>query len=280
MRNYLQVRTSLDYNTETEMAVPRNSTMHHRGAPSEYVNQTSKGGVMGMKYMFTVVLIVVFFFGVSVAGESLELNEEKNRISYSVGHQVGSDFKRQGVELNPEAFVKGINDALSGKEPLMTRQEMNKTLMDLKKKIMAAQQQEKKRVAGKNLAEGKAFLSENEKKEGVKTLPSGLQYEIIKEGTGTTPKATDTVTVHYRGSLLDGTEFDSSYSRGKPATFRADRVIPGWKEALQLMKEGARWQLFIPPELAYGERGAGSKIGPNSTLIFDVELISVKAAEK
>ena len=131
------------------------------------------------------------------------------------------------------------------------------------------------KAAQDNLARGKAFLEENAKKEGVKTLPSGLQYRVIQEGSGATPGATDTVTVNYRGTLIDGTEFDSSYSRGKPATFRADRVIRGWTEALQMMKEGAKWELFIPPDLAYGERGAGGKIGPNSTLVFEVELVSV-----
>jgi FKBP-type peptidyl-prolyl cis-trans isomerase FklB len=127
----------------------------------------------------------------------------------------------------------------------------------------------------KNLKEGKAFLAENGKKEGVTTLPSGLQYKVIREGTGVSPKATDNVTVHYKGTLIDGTEFDSSYKRNEPATFRTDRVIPGWTEALQLMKPGGRWQLFIPANLAYGERGAGSRIGPNSALVFEVELVKV-----
>lgn len=156
---------------------------------------------------------------------------------------------------------------------------MRTTLVNLKKKISVAQQQQQKQQADKNLAEGKAFLEENGKKEGVKTLPSGLQYKVIQEGSGKMPAASDTVTVHYRGTLIDGAEFDSSYKRGKPATFRADRVIAGWKEALQLMKPGAKWQLFIPGPLAYGERGAGAKIPPNSTLIFEVELISINSDE-
>jgi FKBP-type peptidyl-prolyl cis-trans isomerase len=179
------------------------------------------------------------------------------------------------VEIRPEFVVKGIQDALSGTKPLMTPDEMKKTLMDLKKRIVTAQREERKAAAQDNLAQGKTFLEENAKKEGVKTLASGLQYKVITQGSGATPEATDTVLVHYRGTLIDGTEFDSSYSRGKPATFRADRVIRGWAEALQMMKEGAKWQLFIPPELGYGTGGAGSKIGPNSTLVFEVELISV-----
>jgi FKBP-type peptidyl-prolyl cis-trans isomerase FklB len=228
-----------------------------------------------MKHIITIVLIAFFLVGISFAGDKSELKDEMDKISYSVGHQVGGDFKRQGVELNPDAFVKGVQDALSGTAPLMGRQEMNKTLMDLKKKIVATQQKEQQKTAGKNLALGKAFLAENGKKEGVKTLPSGLQYKIIKEASGKTPTSKDTVTVHYRGTLIDGTEFDSSYSRGKPASFRADRVIKGWQEALQLMKAGARWQLFIPADLAYGERSTGN-IGPNSALIFEVELISIQ----
>jgi len=186
----------------------------------------------------------------------------------------------QGVDLNPDLLVKGVQDAMSGNKPHMSPQEMNKTLVDLKKKIVAEEQRQKKEAAGKNLQEGKAFLAENAKKKDVKTLPSGLQYKVIQEGTGASPKATDSVTVHYKGTLIDGTEFDSSYKRGKPATFRVDGVIAGWTEALQLMKPGAKWQLFIPSELAYGERGAGSRIGPDSTLIFEVELISVQAGKK
>jgi FKBP-type peptidyl-prolyl cis-trans isomerase FklB len=144
------------------------------------------------------------------------------------------------------------------------------------KEMMAKQQELAKRLGEKNKKEGEAFLSENRKKEGIKALPSGLQYKVVKAGTGKKPKSTDTVTTHYRGTLIDGTEFDSSYRRGQPASFPVSGVIPGWTEALQLMEEGAKWQLFIPPNLAYGERGAGSQIGPNATLIFEIELISIQ----
>ena len=224
---------------------------------------------------WTLVISTIFFLGVGFAADQPEVKEEKDRISYSVGHQVGGDFKRQGVELNPDLFVKGVRDAMSGAKPLMTQQEMNKTLVDLKKKIVAEGQRQKKEAAGKNLQEGKAFLAENARKKDVRTLPSGLQYQVIEKGTGASPKKTDSVTVDYKGTLIDGTEFDSSYKRGKPATFRVDGVIAGWTEALQLMKPGAKWRLFIPPDLAYGERGAGSRLGPHSALIFEVELISV-----
>ena len=227
-----------------------------------------------MKQIVIALVNALLFFGVCSAAGKLELKDEKVRLSYSVGYQVGGDFLRQGTDINPELLLKGVQDALAGNEPLMTPEEMRTTLVDLQKKVAAAQNQKNKAQADKNLAEGKVFLAENAKKAGVKTLPSGLQYRIIVEGSGKTPKSTDTVTVHYHGTLIDGTEFDSSYSRGKPATFGADRVIAGWTEALQLMKEGARWQLFIPPELAYGDKRTGN-IEPNSTLIFDVELISV-----
>jgi FKBP-type peptidyl-prolyl cis-trans isomerase FklB len=177
-------------------------------------------------------------FSVCFADENPVLNNEDDKISYSVGYQMGSDFKRQNLNIKPEAFLKGIQDALAGSKPLIDRQEMRKTLAELKRKVVAAQRAKQSKVAEKNLVEGKEFLAENKQKEGVKTLPSGLQYKVIKEGTGGRPKETDTVKVHYRGTLIDGTEFDSSYSRGKPATFRADRVIAGWTEALQMMKEG------------------------------------------
>jgi len=229
---------------------------------------------------WTLVISMVLFLGVGIAADKPEVKEEKDRISYSVGYQVGSDFKRQGVELNPELLVKGIQDAMSGAKPLFSQQEMNKTLVDLKKKVVASQREAQKTMAAKNLAEGKSFLAANGKKEGVVTLPSGLQYKVLAEGKGKSPGPADSVTVHYKGTLTDGTEFDSSYSRGKPATFQVNRVIAGWTEALQKMKEGARWQIFIPPNLAYGERGAGSRIGPNATLVFEVELISLQAGKK
>jgi len=222
-----------------------------------------------------VVLVFVFLSGVCLAGDKPEIKDEKGKINYSIGYQIGGDFKRQGIDLDPDLIVKGIQDALSESKPLMTPQEMRKTLVDLKKKIVADQRKQQKEQAQKNLAEGKAFLAKNTKKKGVKTLPSGLQYKVIEKGNGTSPKKTDSVTVNYRGTLIDGTEFDSSYKRGKPATFRVDGVIAGWTEALQLMKPGAKWQLFIPANLAYGERGAGPRIGPNSALIFEVELTKV-----
>jgi FKBP-type peptidyl-prolyl cis-trans isomerase FklB len=229
-----------------------------------------------MKHVMIAVLSVGIFFGSCFAGETIDLKDEKVKVSYSIGYQVGGDFKRQNYDINPEILLRGVQDALKGNKPLMSNDEMQAALIDLQQQVTAAQEQEMKAKSEKNLSEGRAFLAENKKKEGVKTTPSGLQYTIIKEGTGAAMvQATDTVTVHYRGTLIDGSEFDSSYRRGKPATFPVSGVIAGWTEALQLMKEGDTWQLFIPPELAYGEKGVG-KIGPNSTLIFDVELLSVQ----
>jgi FKBP-type peptidyl-prolyl cis-trans isomerase len=161
----------------------------------------------------------------------------------------------------------------------MTPEEMRQALTELKQQAAAAAKQQREEQAGKNLEEGKAFLAENARKEGVRTLPSGLQYQVLSQGEGDPPAATDTVTVHYRGTLVDGSEFDSSYGRGEPATFPLDRVIRGWTEGLRLMRPGAKYRLFVPPELAYGERGGGPKIGPNSTLVFEVELLSVQRAE-
>lgn len=226
-----------------------------------------------MKKLFIAVLSVMLLSGVCAATPNLDLKDEKVRLSYSVGYQVGGDFKRQGVDINPELLLKGVQDALTGKQPLMAPQEMRSTLVELQKTVLVFQEKKRKIEREKNLEESKAFLIENGKKEGVKILPSGLQYKVITEGSGNTPKANDTVTVHYRGTLINGTEFDSSYKRGEPATFGVDGVIRGWTEALQMMKEGAKWQLFIPPDLGYGDKSTG-RIEPNSTLIFEVELIS------
>jgi len=232
-----------------------------------------------MKHLHFTIIIVALFFSTAIAGDQLDLNDENNKLSYSAGYQVGSDFKRQKTDINPDILLKGIQDALAKREPLMTSAEMRTTLAELQKQVVAVQDQQKKEQAVKNLEEGKAFLLENGKKEGIVTLPSGLEYKIIKQGSGKKPGENDSVTVHYKGWLINGVEFDSSYRRNKPATFPVNGVIAGWTEALQLMKEGAKWQLFIPSRLAYGERSTG-RIGPNSTLIFDVELLEVKKHTK
>jgi len=210
------------------------------------------------------------------AKEMITLKNQKEKMSYIIGHDVGKNLQKQAIEIDPEIVTRGIRDALSGAKPLMTDQEIRDTVAAFQKE-MAAKQEE---LGKKNKKDGEVFLAENKKKEGVKTLPSGLQYKVIKAGKGKKPKLTDTVTTHYRGTLIDGTEFDSSYKRNTPATFPVNGVIPGWTEALQLMEEGAKWQLFVPSNLGYGERGAGGTIGPNATLIFEVELISIQEKQE
>jgi len=208
------------------------------------------------------------------AEEAPKLEDETARINYSLGYQIGGDFKRQGVELNPEAVVKGMQDAMSGAEPLMTPQDMHAMLVELKRKVVSEQQARRKESELQMVAEGKQFLEENAKKPGVVTTASGLQYKIIEPGSGKNPGPTDEVTVNYRGTLINGNEFDSSYSKGKPVSFPLNGVIKGWTEGVQLIKPGGKIQLFIPSALAYGDRGPLA----HRTLIFDVELISVGGA--
>ena len=212
------------------------------------------------------------------SAELQELKTDKDKTSYSMGVATGTQMKRQSIDVDVDIFAKGLKDSISGGKLQMTEQEIQETLKTFQQALAAKQAEKTKQLADSNRKEGEAFLSENKKKEGVKTLPSGLQYKILTEGSGKMPKETDTVTTHYRGTLLDGTEFDSSFKRGQPASFPVNGVIKGWTEALQLMKEGSKWQLFIPSDLAYGERGAGGQIGPNATLIFEVELISINSS--
>ncbi len=229
-----------------------------------------------MKKAIVICMGIVLFSGSLYASDVEVLKNEKDKISYSMGVDIGKRLKQQSIDFDPDLFAKGLKDVYSGGEVLLTDQEIKETLTAFQKTLIAKQAEARKHMGEKNKQEGDAFLIENKQKEGVTTLPSGLQYTVIEAGTGKTPKATDTVVTNYRGTLINGTEFDSSYKRGKPATFPVNGVIKGWTEALQLMKEGAKWKLFIPSDLAYGERGAGNTIGPNATLIFDIELISVK----
>jgi len=196
---------------------------------------------------------------------------------------LGSNLQKQSVPVNPDMLVQGMKDAMSGGKMLLTEDEARAAVMEMQKQVQAQMQEKAKAMGETNKKEGDAFLAANKSKEGVTTLPSGLQYKVITNGTGPKPKAEDTVVCNYKGTLIDGKEFDSSYKRGEPATFAVNGVIKGWTEALQLMPVGSKWQLFVPPDLAYGDRGAGADIGPEATLIFEVELMSIEkkdAAEK
>jgi len=206
--------------------------------------------------------------------QPVELKTDADRVNYSLGYQIGSDVKGQANALNPQIVVKGMEDATSGAPPLMSAEEIRSSLTEFKRQILAKAQEQEKQALSKAEEEGKAFLAENAKKDGVVTLPSGLQYKVIEPGMGKSPGHQDKVTVDYKGTFIDGSEFDSSYKRGKPVTFPVHGVIPGWVEGLQLMKEGAHWELFVPPELAYGNRGKMA----GRTLIFDVKLESIEEA--
>ena len=201
---------------------------------------------------------------------------DRAKLSYALGMDLGTQMRKQGIDIDPAIFTKALADAISGAKLEMTAEE-SRAIITVFQDEMRKKQQAAAAVAGaKNKQEGEAFLAANKAKEGVVTLPSGLQYKIVKQGTGPKPALTDTVECHYRGTLIDGTEFDSSYKRNQPATFPVNGVIRGWTEALQLMPVGSKWELYVPSTLAYGERGAGQTIAPNATLIFEVELISIK----
>jgi FKBP-type peptidyl-prolyl cis-trans isomerase FklB len=231
-----------------------------------------------MKQIF-IAIVTVALASTGFAQEKTELKDTRDKVSYSIGLDIGSTFKKQKMDINLDTLNKGLKDGVSGAKPLLTEDEVKQTMTAYSKEMTEKQMNANKEAGMKNAAAGEVFLTENKKKAGIKTTASGLQYKVLKEGTGPTPKATDSVTTNYRGTLIDGTEFDSSYKRGEPATFPVSGVIKGWTEALQLMKVGSKYQLFVPYSLAYGERGAGQDIGPNETLIFEVELLGIKAPE-
>lgn len=216
------------------------------------------------------VLLALPLFG---QDKSVDLKDQKNKVSYAIGLNIGVNMSKQKLPVTADALSAGIRDGLAG-TPKMNDNEVRDTMMAFEKDMV-----EKQKVAGeKNASEGTRFLEDNKKKDGVKATASGLQYKSLKEGSGAQPSASDTVTVNYRGTLIDGTEFDSSYKRNEPATFPLSGVIKGWTEGLQLMKKGSKYQFFIPANLAYGERSPGAGIPPNSTLIFEVELLDIKGA--
>lgn len=198
----------------------------------------------------------------------------EDRASYVIGYNLGRTLKQNDVKANMDLIVRGLREGLAGQQGMLTDAEMQSAMQTLQQQVGAQQQAKQKVLGEKNKTEGEAFLAKNKARAGVKTTASGLQYEVLKEGTGANPKPTDTVTVNYKGTLIDGTTFDSSYDRGQPATFVLNQVIPGWTEGVQLMKPGAKYKFYIPAHLAYGEQ-APPQIGPNAPLIFEVELLSI-----
>lgn len=203
---------------------------------------------------------------------------QKEKLSYAIGMEMGKGVKAQGLDVDPSLLVQGLNDALSGGKSLMSEAELRQVISSLQQEIRQKQRQAEEAAAAENKAKGDAFLAENAKKDGVVALPDGLQYKILTAGQGKKPAESDTVLCNYKGTFLDGSEFDSSAKAGKPVPFEVKNVIPGFREVLQLMPVGSKWQVFVPSSLAYGERGAGGVIGPNATLIFEVELVSIQDA--
>jgi FKBP-type peptidyl-prolyl cis-trans isomerase len=211
----------------------------------------------------------------SEKGAPMELKTQKDKASYSIGVSIGKNLKDQKVEINTDILVKGLLDAYTGAKTQLTEKEMGDVLTQFQQEIMAKAQEEAAKKGGENKSKGEKFLADNKNKPGVKTTPSGLQYTVISEGTGPKPTASSTVKVHYTGKLIDGTTFDSSVDRGEPIEFPLNGVIKGWTEGVQLMSKGSKYKFFIPSDLAYGDRGAGNAIGPNETLVFEVELLDI-----
>jgi len=210
----------------------------------------------------------------------MELKTEKDKLSYAVGLNVGRSLQKDSVEIDPNVLVQGLKDALAGGKTQMSEDDAKGIIQSLQADLHKKQEAQMQAAGEANKKQGDAFMSANKSKEGVITLPDGLQYKILTAGTGPKPVASDTVICNYKGTLIDGTEFDSSYKRGQPATFPVDKVIKGWTEALQMMPVGSKWQLFVPPDMAYGARGPNPLIGSNAVLVFEVELLSIKEKDK
>ncbi len=226
-----------------------------------------------MKIITTTLMATTLAFS-QVAFANASLTTPAQKASYTLGVDLAKNFNKQGIKVDTDALVAGMNDVLKKQKLQLTDAEMHKAIEDVKKIVIQKQMAAQKVIAESNAAKGAKFLSENKKKKGVKVLPNGLQYIVLTKGKGKFATADDFITVHYRGTLINGTEFDSSYKRGAPIEFKMSNVIKGWREALKKMKPGSKWKIFVPPALAYGERGAGGTIGPNETLIFDIDLIS------
>jgi FKBP-type peptidyl-prolyl cis-trans isomerase len=233
-----------------------------------------------MRRVLVAVAVVAVAIALASCGDNVAPKKQvttfEERSSYAIGQNVGGSLKATNMTIDIPSFVQGLRDTLEGKKALLTAEEMTAVMQEFSTKARDAEMKKREEQGAKNLEEGKAFLETNKARTGVVTTASGLQYEVVTQGTGPKPKKTDRVSVNYRGTLIDGTEFDSSYTRGQPATFQLDAVIPGWTEALQLMPVGSKYKIFLPSELAYGDRGAGGQIGPNAALVFEVELLSIE----
>ncbi|MFZ2950952.1 MAG: FKBP-type peptidyl-prolyl cis-trans isomerase N-terminal domain-containing protein, partial [Desulfuromonadaceae bacterium] len=263
-----------------EHLATQNRAVSMSAAPSEFTGRGSavtgfnhKEGVMAVKLM--VIMGVLLLAAQAIPEETTVLKTQKDKVNYAIGVNMIGNFKQQGIEIDLDLVTRGMKDALSGEKLLLPDEELRKAIDQYQIAVRQKRSQMMAKTAEENKKEGEAFLTENQKKEGVVTLPSGLQYKVLKEGDGRKPTDADTVECNYRGTLVNGTEFDNSYRTGKPAMFKVSGVIPGWAEALKLMPVGSKWQLFVPSGIAYGEKGKGI-IGPNATLIFEVELVAVK----
>ena len=214
-----------------------------------------------------------------VTAEAVELKSNVDKLSYSIGSDLGQNFKRQSIEINPAVMAEGMNAGLGKAKSQMTDEQMKEVLTQFQKDIMAKRTADLSKKSAENKSVGEKFLNSNKSKSGVVTLPSGLQYKIVKNGSGPKPTKEDLVTVEYTGHLVNGEVFDSTAKSGKPATFKLSQVIPGWIEALQLMPAGSTWEIYVPASLAYGDRNVGGPIGPNETIIFNIHLVSVKKSD-
>lgn len=228
-----------------------------------------------MKRFSLLLSTVTLALSANISADDKIGDKKEDILSYSIGYQIGSNLSKQEFDVNQDVLFQGVKDAFANKPSAIDPEKAQATMQSYQQELQSKRIEAFQTMAKQNLEKSQSFLDENKSKEGVVTLDSGLQYKIVRAGEGKTPSIEDKVTTNYRGTLIDGTQFDSSYDRGEPATFPVNGVISGWTEALQLMKEGAHWQLYIPPQLAYGERGAGSSIPPNSALIFDIELLTV-----
>ncbi len=229
-----------------------------------------------MKYFLFLIVCLMFIACQGNTQDKVQLKTQKDSVSYMLGMSIGKNFKQQMIEVDAKLVARAIDDQLSGMTTMLTDVQAQTLMMTFQSGLKAKQEAKQKELSEKNIKEGTEFLAANKKKDSVVTTASGLQYKILKKGYGTTPKETDRVGVHYRGTLLDGTEIDNSYKRGEPAAFSLNQLIKGWSEALQLMTVGSKWMLYIPSDIAWGEQGSGPVIPPNATIVFEVELIDIK----